>query len=64
MSFHPLRESMPKPSCVFRSQIRTWREYKRALINRDHLSVWFDEPAILGACDPGNALPVGVVEKP
>ncbi len=30
----------------FRYRIRNWREYDRALINRDRLTLWFDENAI------------------
>jgi DDE family transposase len=39
---------MSKPSSVFRYRIRNWHEYKRALINRGRLTVWFDEQAIAG----------------
>jgi hypothetical protein len=33
---------------VVRYRIRNWRTYNRALINRGHLTVWFDEQAIAG----------------
>src|SRR6187399_1027239 len=37
---------MPTSPSVFRYQIRNWRAYNRALINRGRLTVWFDEQAI------------------
>jgi Transposase DDE domain len=37
---------MARTPQVFRYRIRNWHEYKRALINRGHLTVWFDEQAI------------------
>jgi len=37
---------MIKAAHVFRSRIRNWREYNRALINRGRLTVWFDEQAM------------------
>jgi Transposase DDE domain len=37
---------MRKSSFVFRSRIRNWPEYNRALINPGRLTVWFDEQAV------------------
>jgi Transposase DDE domain len=37
---------MARTPPVFRYRIRNWREYKRALIHRGRLTVWFDEHAI------------------
>jgi len=39
---------MPNSPSVFRYRIRNWHEYKRALINRGSLTVWFDEHSIAG----------------
>src|SRR5262249_40600582 len=50
---------MPKPSCVFRYRIRTWRAYNRALINRDRLTVWFDENVITAWRPPAPAVGSG-----
>jgi Transposase DDE domain len=46
---------MSKPSSVFRYRIRNWHEYNRALINRERLTVWFDEQAIAGWRHPAPA---------
>jgi hypothetical protein len=37
---------MRKAPFVFRSRIRNWPEYNRALINRSRLTAWFDEHAV------------------
>jgi hypothetical protein len=37
---------MGRTRSVFRHRIRNWREYKRALVNRGRLTVWFDENAL------------------
>src|SRR5262245_26199505 len=37
---------MSKPPSVFRSPIRNWGTYNRALIKRGRLTVWCDEDAV------------------
>jgi hypothetical protein len=46
---------MPPPSAIVRYQIRNWRAYNRALINRGRFTVWFDEQAIAAWRHPAPA---------
>jgi len=38
---------MGKPEFTFRYKVRNWPEYNRALVRRGHLTLWFDEGAVV-----------------